>query len=292
MNKSNNKCNNNKLSTGKRSVKLQQSGNDKNGSDNTNDLDMSDVAKTTNKSKTRNGLINGVTNEDNNIKSSTKTSKKDKKHSKQKYENTSSGLKDCVLNTESVVPNEKYHINNNVETNTASSNTCAPNIDKIVKASTSKVDNIRDEKVESKTIKGKSKSKCSVKSDSPTTTTSTDHELSDFDITSLFRSKYNAEKNKKSDDRNNTKTSDDCAKDDLINKLEDLDINKDDEEIITPIENPIIEYVQYESELQMPMIMKIIQKDLSEPYSIYTYRYFIHNWPNLCFLVYTYYKGF
>lgn len=44
-------------------------------------------------------------------------------------------------------------------------------------------------------------------------------------------------------------------------------------------------YIQYESELQMPMIMKIIQKDLSEPYSIYTYRYFIHNWPKLCFLV-------
>ncbi|KAL3267296.1 hypothetical protein HHI36_011427 [Cryptolaemus montrouzieri] len=34
----------------------------------------------------------------------------------------------------------------------------------------------------------------------------------------------------------------------------------------------------------MPLIMKIIQKDLSEPYSIYTYRYFIHNWPKLCFL--------
>ncbi|CAH1108391.1 unnamed protein product [Psylliodes chrysocephalus] len=47
---------------------------------------------------------------------------------------------------------------------------------------------------------------------------------------------------------------------------------------------PKIEFIQYESELQMPMIMKIIQKDLSEPYSIYTYRYFIHNWPKLCFL--------
>ncbi|VEN63513.1 unnamed protein product [Callosobruchus maculatus] len=47
---------------------------------------------------------------------------------------------------------------------------------------------------------------------------------------------------------------------------------------------PKIDFVQYESELQMPMIMKIIQKDLSEPYSIYTYRYFIHNWPKLCFL--------
>ncbi|XP_014217855.1 uncharacterized protein LOC106646329, partial [Copidosoma floridanum] len=45
-----------------------------------------------------------------------------------------------------------------------------------------------------------------------------------------------------------------------------------------------IEYVSYTSELQMPDIMKVIQKDLSEPYSIYTYRYFIHNWPKLCFL--------
>lgn len=45
-----------------------------------------------------------------------------------------------------------------------------------------------------------------------------------------------------------------------------------------------IEYVVYESERQMPDIMRLITKDLSEPYSIYTYRYFIHNWPKLCFL--------
>jgi len=45
-----------------------------------------------------------------------------------------------------------------------------------------------------------------------------------------------------------------------------------------------VTYVQYQSELQMPEIMRLIQKDLSEPYSIYTYRYFIHNWPMLCFL--------
>jgi len=45
-----------------------------------------------------------------------------------------------------------------------------------------------------------------------------------------------------------------------------------------------IRYECYESELQMPDIMRLIQADLSEPYSIYTYRYFIHNWPNLCFL--------
>ncbi|XP_044517980.1 N-alpha-acetyltransferase 30 [Gracilinanus agilis] len=51
-----------------------------------------------------------------------------------------------------------------------------------------------------------------------------------------------------------------------------------------PEEDRTIRYVRYESELQMPDIMRLITKDLSEPYSIYTYRYFIHNWPQLCFL--------
>jgi len=46
-----------------------------------------------------------------------------------------------------------------------------------------------------------------------------------------------------------------------------------------------IRYIVYESERQMESIMQLITKDLSEPYSIYTYRYFIHNWPKLCFLV-------
>lgn len=40
----------------------------------------------------------------------------------------------------------------------------------------------------------------------------------------------------------------------------------------------------YRSEEQMADIMRLISRDLSEPYSIYTYRYFIHNWPHLCFL--------
>lgn len=54
-------------------------------------------------------------------------------------------------------------------------------------------------------------------------------------------------------------------------------------ERITPVGN--IDFIVYESEVQMPDIMRLITKDLSEPYSIYTYRYFIHNWPKLCFLV-------
>ena len=45
-----------------------------------------------------------------------------------------------------------------------------------------------------------------------------------------------------------------------------------------------IAYEVYKSELQMPDIMKLMKTALSEPYSIYTYRYFIHNWPQLCIL--------
>lgn len=45
--------------------------------------------------------------------------------------------------------------------------------------------------------------------------------------------------------------------------------------------------VAYVGEEQLPNITELITKDLSEPYSIYTYRYFLHAWPQLCFLVCT-----
>ncbi|KAI8803277.1 putative acyltransfersase [Cladochytrium replicatum] len=44
--------------------------------------------------------------------------------------------------------------------------------------------------------------------------------------------------------------------------------------------------VQYKDESQLPSVISLIENDLSEPYSIYTYRYFIHNWPELCFLAF------
>jgi hypothetical protein len=50
-------------------------------------------------------------------------------------------------------------------------------------------------------------------------------------------------------------------------------------------EKPEIKYHEFSSELQLPDIIQLIENDLSEPYTVYTYRYFIHNWPNLCFLV-------
>ena len=45
-----------------------------------------------------------------------------------------------------------------------------------------------------------------------------------------------------------------------------------------------IEYCGYKDESELPSIVKLIDKDLSEPYSIFTYRFFIHNWPELCIL--------
>lgn len=38
-------------------------------------------------------------------------------------------------------------------------------------------------------------------------------------------------------------------------------------------------------EVDMDDIQRVIGAELSEPYSIYTYRYFIANWPDLCLLV-------
>lgn len=47
-----------------------------------------------------------------------------------------------------------------------------------------------------------------------------------------------------------------------------------------------IEYVSYKDETQLPDIMALIDQELSEPYSIFTYRYFITLWPDLCFMAF------
>lgn len=46
-----------------------------------------------------------------------------------------------------------------------------------------------------------------------------------------------------------------------------------------------VKYSVYESEEQLSDVMQLMKVDLSEPYSVYTYRYFIHQWPHLCMLV-------
>ncbi|PRP75113.1 n-acetyltransferase mak3 [Planoprotostelium fungivorum] len=47
---------------------------------------------------------------------------------------------------------------------------------------------------------------------------------------------------------------------------------------------PNIDFVTYTGEHQLPLIVGLIEKDLSEPYSVYTYRYFLNSWPHLCLL--------
>ena len=49
-----------------------------------------------------------------------------------------------------------------------------------------------------------------------------------------------------------------------------------------------LKYVQYEHPLEsvyLPAIRALISKDLSEPYSIYVYRYFLYQWGHLCYMV-------
>lgn len=48
-----------------------------------------------------------------------------------------------------------------------------------------------------------------------------------------------------------------------------------------------IVFVDYSDESMLADIQKLVSKDLSEPYSIYTYRYFLHSWPNLCICAYS-----
>ncbi|CAA7405163.1 unnamed protein product [Spirodela intermedia] len=47
-----------------------------------------------------------------------------------------------------------------------------------------------------------------------------------------------------------------------------------------------IEYMSYGGEHHLPLIMALVDQELSEPYSIFTYRYFVYQWPQLSFLAF------
>ncbi|XP_052197024.1 N-alpha-acetyltransferase MAK3 [Diospyros lotus] len=47
-----------------------------------------------------------------------------------------------------------------------------------------------------------------------------------------------------------------------------------------------IDYVSYGGEHHLPLIMRLVDQELSEPYSIFTYRYFVYLWPQLSFLAF------
>lgn len=46
-----------------------------------------------------------------------------------------------------------------------------------------------------------------------------------------------------------------------------------------------VAYYSYSSESQLPLLTSLIEADLSEPYSVFTYRYFLNFWPHLTFMV-------
>ncbi|KAJ3671805.1 hypothetical protein LUZ60_007884 [Juncus effusus] len=47
-----------------------------------------------------------------------------------------------------------------------------------------------------------------------------------------------------------------------------------------------VKYVSYGGEQHLPLVMSLVDEELSEPYSIFTYRYFVYLWPNLTFLAF------
>ncbi|KAL6634628.1 hypothetical protein ACP70R_027299 [Stipagrostis hirtigluma subsp. patula] len=47
-----------------------------------------------------------------------------------------------------------------------------------------------------------------------------------------------------------------------------------------------ITYVSYGGEEHLSLVMSLVDAELSEPYSIFTYRYFVYLWPQLTFLAF------
>ncbi|ETO28354.1 hypothetical protein RFI_08778 [Reticulomyxa filosa] len=54
-------------------------------------------------------------------------------------------------------------------------------------------------------------------------------------------------------------------------------------EISQAIEDDIILYRVYKGEEDMHLIQELCAANLSEPYSVFTYRYFVNNWPKLTY---------
>lgn len=56
---------------------------------------------------------------------------------------------------------------------------------------------------------------------------------------------------------------------------------------VPPAQEDELRYIQYDNSKEneyVPAMRQLISKDLSEPYSIYVYRYFLYQWGDLCFM--------
>ena len=45
-----------------------------------------------------------------------------------------------------------------------------------------------------------------------------------------------------------------------------------------------LRYEQFKSDADLPMIVDLFTRSLSEPYTVFTYQFFIHTWPDLCIM--------
>lgn len=65
-------------------------------------------------------------------------------------------------------------------------------------------------------------------------------------------------------------------------------VEKTPQETSSKNDDALLQYICYGSSKEspyLPAIKQLISKDLSEPYSIYVYRYFLYQWGDLCFMV-------
>jgi len=72
----------------------------------------------------------------------------------------------------------------------------------------------------------------------------------------------------------------------------------DDDDAVAPFDTSATPYraarscassillLPYAGEHQMSTLVSLIEKELSEPYIVYTYRYFVNQWPSLCFFAF------
>lgn len=260
------------------------------------------------KNELKNGLFNGIVHDSSNIKKGSRKSKKNKHLS-----NDING--ESVANKES---ESRSRPNENCIGKTASQNEILEDqsSEHVEKNSTTKSDNNVNNV--DKQVKGSKKKKCKLgkldSNDNISTNASCDKELfleqpinekatdnhveENSELNQLLKDKPAASCSSNMSIINANFTNINCGSNDtgtdstvleVTGSLRNVQLEDSSEKteicVVSDKPKPKINFIQYESELQMPMIMKIIQKDLSEPYSIYTYRYFIHNWPKLCFLV-------
>lgn len=61
--------------------------------------------------------------------------------------------------------------------------------------------------------------------------------------------------------------------------------NEEPIDFTLPLAKHNIRVESYRGEQQLDAIRKLIDADLSEPYSVYTFRFFINDWPFLTFCV-------